>query len=132
MSDRNDPGVAVQRPWDARLAHRLVAPLRDSWVVPITDHGSSVGRTRRGRRLFIEELGWSNLAAPDGAPRTFWIIPTRLAGSARDRFGHLYDLGSDAVVTIAVFVAIGVNRGPSGRFWIFPLSMARSPAVRSH
>jgi len=34
MSDASDPGFPVQRPWDARLARRLVAPLRDTWVVP--------------------------------------------------------------------------------------------------
>jgi len=32
----------------------------------------------------------------------------RISGKG-SRFGHLYDLGSDAVVTIAVFVAIGVG-----------------------
>jgi len=34
MSDTNDPGFSVQRPWDARLARWLVAPLRHTWVVP--------------------------------------------------------------------------------------------------
>src|SRR6266403_5275272 len=56
--------------------------------------------------------GWSNVAALLLVLSNFLDHTdgelARVSGKG-SRFGHLYDLGSDAVVTIAVFVAIGVG-----------------------
>jgi archaetidylinositol phosphate synthase len=113
MSDRNDPGFQVQRPWDARLARWLVAPLRDSRVVPnhLTTVRLLVGLAAAA--AFIPgSYGWSNVAALLMVLSNFLDHTdgelARISGKG-SRFGHLYDLGSDAVVTIAVFVAIGVG-----------------------
>jgi len=113
MSDRNDPGFPIQRPWDARLARWLVAPLRDSWVAPnhLTTVRLLVGLAAAA--AFIPgSYGWSNVAALLMVLSNFLDHTdgelARISGKG-SRFGHLYDLGSDAVVTIAVFVAIGVG-----------------------
>ena len=113
MSDTNDPGLLAERPWDARLARRLVAPLRNSWVVPnhLTTIRLLVGLAAAA--AFIPgSYGWSNVAALLMVLSNFLDHTdgelARISGKS-SRFGHLYDLGSDAVVTIAVFVAIGVG-----------------------
>src|SRR5882757_7891671 len=82
---------SVSRPWDARLARRLVAPLIHSWVTP--------------NHLTTLRLG-GGLA--------------RMSGKT-SRIGHLYDLASDAAVTILLFIAIGVGlAGKPGVDLIFP------------
>jgi archaetidylinositol phosphate synthase len=118
-------GAPVQRPWDARLARWLITPLKDSWVVP--NHLTTV-------RLVV-----GLAAAAAFTPGTYgWSIGAslllvlsnfldhtdgelaRLSGKT-SRFGHLYDLASDAVVTILLFVAIGVGAGARpGNFEIPP------------
>jgi phosphatidylglycerophosphate synthase len=120
MSDRNDPGFPVRRPWDVRLARWLVAPLRDSWVVPnhLTTVRLLIGLAAAA--AFIPgRYGWSNAAALLMVLSNFLDHTdgelARISGKG-SRFGHLYDLGSDAVVTIAVFVAIGVGiEDPPGK-----------------
>jgi len=113
MSDTNDPGPPVQRPWDARLARWLVGPLRDSWVAPnhLTTVRLLVGLAAAAAFL-PGSYGWSNVAALLMVLSNFLDHTdgelARVSGKG-SRFGHLYDLGSDAVVTIAVFVAIGVG-----------------------
>src|SRR5882757_9014684 len=57
-------GPASARPWDARLARRLVTPLKDSWVTPnyLTTIRLFVGLAAAAS--FIPgTYGWSNLAA---------------------------------------------------------------------
>ena len=107
--------IALQRPWDARLARWLVTPLKDSWVTP--NHLTTV-------RLLIGlaaaaaftpgTYGWSNVAAlllvaSNFADHTDGEL-ARISGKT-SRMGHLYDLASDAAVTILVFIAIGVGVG---------------------
>jgi archaetidylinositol phosphate synthase len=113
MSDTKDPGFPPQRPWDARLARWLVAPLRDSWVVPnhLTTVRLLVGLAAAA--AFIPgSYGWSNAAALLMVLSNFLDHTdgelARMSGKS-SRLGHLYDLASDAVVTIVVFVAIGVG-----------------------
>jgi len=106
---------AVQRPWDARLARFLVTPLKDSWVTP--NHLTTV-------RLLIGiaaalcfthgTYGWSNLAAFLLALSNF-VDHTdgelaRISGKT-SRIGHLYDLASDAGVTILLFIGMGMGVG---------------------
>jgi len=108
-------GAAVQRPWDARFARWLIAPLEHTWVRP--NHLTTVrlGVGLAAAACFLPgTYMWSNLAA-------FLLVLSnfldhtdgelaRLTGKT-SRFGHLYDLASDAVVTILLFVAIGIGLG---------------------
>ncbi len=115
MSETNHSSFAVQRPWDARIARWLVTPLTHTWVVP--NHLTTV-------RLFVGlaaaaafipgTYGWSNAAAlllilSNFLDHTDGEL-ARMSGKT-SRFGHIYDLASDAVVTVLLFVAIGVGIG---------------------
>jgi archaetidylinositol phosphate synthase len=105
--------AVVQRPWDARLARRLVAPLQNTRITPnhLTTIRLAVGLAAAAAFL-PATYGWSNLAA------LFLILSNfldhtdgelaRISGKS-SRIGHLYDLASDAAVTILLFVAIGVG-----------------------
>jgi archaetidylinositol phosphate synthase len=101
--------------WDARLAHRLVAPLRDTWVTPnhLTTVRLAVGLL--GAAAFLPgTYGWANIAALLVVVSNFLDHAdgelARLGGKS-SRLGHLYDLASDALVTILTFIAIGVGVG---------------------
>jgi phosphatidylglycerophosphate synthase len=107
------PVPPAGRPWDARLARRLVTPLVHSWVTPnhLTTVRLGVGLSAAAAFL-PGSYGWSNFAA-------FLLILSnfldhtdgelaRLSGKT-SRIGHLYDLASDAAVTILLFIAIGVG-----------------------
>jgi phosphatidylglycerophosphate synthase len=104
---------AVQRPWDARLARRLVAPLIDSWVTPnhLTTLRLLVGLAAAAAFL-PGRYGWSNVAALLLVLSNFLDHTdgelARMSGKT-SRIGHIYDLASDAVVTILLFIAIGVG-----------------------
>ena len=110
-----DAPDAAARPWDARLANRLVTPLKDSWVTPnhLTTVRLIVGLAAAA--AFVPgTYGWSNLAALLLILSNF-IDHTdgelaRISGKS-SRIGHLYDIASDAVVTILLFVGIGVGAG---------------------
>jgi phosphatidylglycerophosphate synthase len=100
-------------PWDARLANRLVGPLKDSWVTPnhLTTVRLSMGIAAAA--AFIPgTYGWSNVAALLLVVSNFLDHTdgelARLSGRT-SRFGHVYDLVSDAAVTILLFIAIGVG-----------------------
>jgi archaetidylinositol phosphate synthase len=106
-------GPVVQRPWDARLAHRLVAPLKDSWVTPnhLTTLRLVVGLAAAAAFL-PGTYGWSNLAAlllilSNFLDHTDGEL-ARMSGKS-SRIGHVYDLVSDAAVTILLFIAIGAG-----------------------
>jgi phosphatidylglycerophosphate synthase len=107
----------AQRPWDARLARRLIAPLKGTWVTPnyLTSLRLLVGLAAAA--AFVPgTYGWSNLAALALVVSNFLDHTdgelARISGKST-RFGHLYDLASDAVVTILLFVAMGagIKRG---------------------
>jgi len=105
----------VQRPWDARLARRLVAPLKDSWVTPnhLTTVRLIVGLAAAAAFL-PGTFAWSNLAALLLIVSNFLDHTdgelARMSGKS-SRIGHIYDLASDALVTILLFVAMGVGVG---------------------
>src|SRR5450631_3771861 len=108
-------GNVVQRPWDARLARRLVAPLKDSWVTPnhLTSVRLAVGLAAAAA-FTRGTYGWSNLAAlllilSNFLDHTDGEL-ARISGKT-SRIGHLYDLTSDALITILLFIAIGVGVG---------------------
>ena len=107
------PVPPARRPWDARLARRLVEPLVHSWVTPnhLTTVRLGVGLAAAAA-LIPGRYGWSNIAAlllilSNFLDHTDGEL-ARLSGKT-SRIGHLYDLASDAVVTILLFVAIGVG-----------------------
>lgn len=108
-------GAGAQRPWDARLAHRLIIPLKDSWVTPnyLTTVRLCVGLAAAAAFL-PGTYGWSNLAALLLVLSNFLDHTdgelARLSGKS-SRFGHIYDLASDAAVTILLFVAMGAGIG---------------------
>jgi archaetidylinositol phosphate synthase len=108
-----DAANSVRRPWDARVARRLVAPLVNSWVTPnhLTTLRLLIGLA--GAAAFTPgSYGWSNIAAlllifSNFLDHTDGEL-ARLSGKS-SRFGHAYDLASDAAVTILLFIAIGVG-----------------------
>ncbi len=98
--------------WDARLARRLVTPLKNTRITP--NHLTTV-------RLLIG-LGGAACIAKSGFAWTnagaFLIVLSnfvdhtdgelaRISGKS-SRIGHFYDLASDALVTIALFVSLGL------------------------
>lgn len=109
------PVPRMQRPWDARLARWLVAPLGDTRVTPnhLTTVRLAVGLA--GALAFTSGTYlWCNLGAVLVVLSNFLDHAdgelARLSGKT-SRIGHLYDLASDAAVTILLFVAMGVGVG---------------------
>ena len=105
--------VAPARPWDARLARWLVTPLKDTRVTP--NHLTTVRLlTGLAGALFLArgEFGAINIGAALIVLSNF-IDHTdgelaRISGKS-SRLGHFYDLACDALVTVALFVCIGVG-----------------------
>jgi len=111
------PGVCAARPWDARLARSLVAPLASTRVTPnhLTTVRLAVGLA--GAAAFtVGTYGWVNIAALLVVLSNFLDHAdgelARISGKT-SRIGHVYDLASDAAVTILLFVAMGVGVGSS-------------------
>src|ERR1700760_4927990 len=108
-------GAAIPRPWDARLARKLVTPLKDSWVTPnyLTTVRLFVGLAAAAAFL-PGSYGWSNLAAVLLIVSNFLDHTdgelARISGKT-SRIGHIYDLASDALVTVLLFLAIGIGVG---------------------
>jgi phosphatidylglycerophosphate synthase len=107
------PVPPARRPWDARLARRLVTPLIHSWVTPNHLTTLRLGVGLAAAAAFIPgSYGWSNIAAlllilSNFLDHTDGEL-ARISGKT-SRIGHLYDLASDAAVTVLLFVAIGVG-----------------------
>lgn len=118
MSDNILASVpCATRPWDARLARCLVAPLAGTRVTPnhLTTVRLLVGLV--GAAAFMPgTYSWTNIAALLVVLSNFLDHAdgelARLTGKT-SRIGHLYDLASDAAITILLFVAMGVGIGTS-------------------
>ncbi|MBU9308507.1 CDP-alcohol phosphatidyltransferase family protein [Burkholderia multivorans] len=108
---RSEP--PLPRTWDARLARSLVRPLVDT---PVTPNHLTTVRLLIGLAgawcLAQGGFGWSNAGA-------FLIVLSnfvdhtdgelaRISGKS-SKIGHFYDLAADALVTIALFVSMGVG-----------------------
>jgi phosphatidylglycerophosphate synthase len=110
--------ASALRPWDARIARRLVTPLKDSWVTPnhLTTLRLAVGLCAVAAFVPGTYL-WSNIAALLLVSSNFLDHTdgelARISGKS-SRFGHLYDLASDAAVTVLTFVAIGIGVAARG------------------
>ncbi|MDF3834235.1 CDP-alcohol phosphatidyltransferase family protein [Cupriavidus basilensis] len=100
------------RTWDARLARALVRPLKHSWVTP--NHLTTL-------RLLIGLGGvaclmrggfaWTNYGAllivlSNFVDHTDGEL-ARISGKT-SKIGHFYDLASDALITVLLFVGMGV------------------------
>jgi archaetidylinositol phosphate synthase len=95
------------------MARTLVAPLKDSWVTPnhLTTLRLSVGLAAAA--AFVPgTYAWSNVAALLLVLSNFLDHAdgelARISGKI-SRIGHLYDIASDAAVTILTFIAMGVG-----------------------
>ncbi|MEH2279989.1 MAG: CDP-alcohol phosphatidyltransferase family protein [Nostoc sp.] len=99
------------KPWDAQLAYWLVRPLKDSWVNP--NHLTTV-RLVTGLAaavaLAVGDAIWVNIGAWLFALSNFLDHTdgelARLSGKT-SKWGHQYDLASDAIIHILLFVCIG-------------------------
>jgi len=114
------PRLAAPTQWDAKLARRLVLPLRDSFVTPNDLTTVRLATGLAAAVAFISgSYGWSNLGAlllvisnfVDHADGEL----ARISGKT-SRFGHLYDLACDTVVTVLLFVAMGFGVRARGGF----------------
>ena len=117
------------RPWDARLSARLVAPLKNTRVSPncLTTLRLIVGLAAAAA-LAKGTYPGSNAGALLMVVSNFLDHAdgelARLSGKS-SRFGHLYDLLSDALVTIILFVAMGtgMRARPGMPFDIPPIAL---------
>jgi phosphatidylglycerophosphate synthase len=126
---------ASPRPWDARLARWLVTPLKHSRVTPnhLTTLRVAVG-LGAAAAFTPGTYGCANLAAVLLVLSNFLDHTdgelARISGRG-SRLGHYYDLASDAVITVCLFIAIGVGVNASGNevsaTLQFPLKL--SPAL---
>ncbi|WP_445634254.1 CDP-alcohol phosphatidyltransferase [Nostoc sp. DSM 114161] len=97
--------------WDAQLAYWLVRPLKDSWVNP--NHLTTV-RLVTGLAaavaLAVGDSIWSNIGTIVFALSNFLDHTdgelARLSGKS-SKLGHQYDLFSDAIIHILLFMGIG-------------------------
>ncbi|CAB3729268.1 CDP-alcohol phosphatidyltransferase family protein [Paraburkholderia rhynchosiae] len=109
--------VPPPRTWDARLARRLVTPLVNTRVTP--NHLTTL-------RLLIGVAGalclarggfaWTNAGAVLIVLSNF-VDHTdgelaRIGGKS-SRIGHFYDLACDALVTVMLFIGMGIGAGAS-------------------
>jgi phosphatidylglycerophosphate synthase len=100
----------MTKPWDAQLAYWLVRPLKNSWVNP--NHLTTV-RLVTGLAAATALMAggkWVNIGAGLFVLSNFLDHTdgelARLSGKS-SKWGHQYDLASDAIVNILLFVGIG-------------------------
>ncbi|MEH1944478.1 MAG: CDP-alcohol phosphatidyltransferase family protein [Nostoc sp.] len=108
----------IAKPWDAQLAYWLVRPLKDSWVNPnhlttvrlVTGLASTVAMSTTGNAYAVGDAIWVNIGAGLFALSNFLDHTdgelARLSGKS-SKWGHQYDLVSDAIIHILLFVCIG-------------------------
>lgn len=104
---------APPRQWDARLARRLVMPLKDTSVTPnhLTTLRLLIGLAGAAA-LAAGGYGWANVGAllivlSNFVDHTDGEL-ARISGKS-SRLGHFYDLATDALVTIGLFVGMGLG-----------------------
>ncbi|MGI9026616.1 MAG: CDP-alcohol phosphatidyltransferase family protein, partial [Burkholderiaceae bacterium] len=107
------PAPALPRTWDARLAQRLVTPLKDTWVTPnhLTTLRLMIGLVGAGC-LARGGFGWANAGA-------FLIVLSNFVDHADGELarisgkssltGHIYDLAGDALITVLLFTCMGAG-----------------------
>ena len=122
------------KPWDARIASLLIRPLRDT---PVTPNHLTTVRLMTGiaaAAAFASGV-WPNLAAilfalSNLLDHTDGELARLTAKSSRA--GHLYDLASDAIVHVTLFVSIGIGLWNTGAgAWALPAGVIAGVAVAS-
>ena len=103
--------AASHKPYDARLAAWLVAPLIDSRVTP--NHLTFVRFVVGAAGAVLFALGAHPNAAAMLVVASNCLDHTdgelaRMSGKT-SRFGHYFDLASDALVTVGMFVGMGLG-----------------------
>ena len=119
--------VPVPRTWDARLARRLVSPLKDTRVTPnhLTTFRLLIGLA--GAACLAQgRFGWVNAGAflmvlSNFVDHTDGEL-ARISGRS-SKIGHFYDLASDAVITVLLFVCMGAGLAVQGQ------ELAASPTL---
>lgn len=114
--------AAVARPLDARLARALVRPLEGTAATPnhlttvrlVLGLASALCLAHGG--LAVANIGAFIFAFSNFVDHTDGEL-ARLSG-ASSRFGHLYDLGCDALIHTLLFAALGygLHGGPLGNW----------------
>lgn len=105
--------VPTPRTWDARLARRLVMPLKDTRVAPNHLTTLRLATGLGGAACLAQgDFTWTNAGALLIVLSNF-IDHTdgelaRISGKS-SKFGHFYDLASDALVTVALFLSMGIG-----------------------
>ena len=113
------PHLTAPSRWDAKLARHLVLPLSNGRVTPNDLTTVRLATGLAAAAAFIPgTYVWSNIAALLLVVSNFLDHAdgelARISGKT-SRFGHFYDLACDAVVTVLLFVAMGVGvRARSG------------------
>lgn len=126
--------VNNDKPWDARFAYILIYPLRDSRISP--DHLTCL-RLLVGIMASIAfaqgGFSWTNIGAACFIVSNFLDHAdgelARLTGKM-SKHGHYFDLASDAIVNIILFVGIGVGLTQSSLgLWALPMGMIAGISV---
>ena len=122
------------KPWDARIAYALVHPLRDTMITPnhITTLRLLVG-VSAAVAFAVGRPAWSNFAA------VLYVLGcildhadgelARFSGKT-STWGHYYDLFSDSLSQILVFVGIGYGLRESVLgSWAMPMGIVAGLSV---
>jgi phosphatidylglycerophosphate synthase len=122
FAQASKPVPGLPRQWDARLARRLVTPLRSTRVTP--NHLTSIRlATGLAGALAFAHGGylWGNIGALLVVLSNFLDHTdgelARISGKS-SRLGHVYDLLADALVTVALFVGIGLGLASTTSSWL--------------
>jgi len=124
----NSKLIKNDKPWDARLAYQLIYPLQNSWVTP--NHLTCL-------RLLFGILAavsfssgsyfWTNIGACCFVISNFLDHAdgelARLTGNM-SKYGHYFDLTSDAIVNTILFIGIGIGLIQSSLgWWALPMGI---------
>jgi phosphatidylglycerophosphate synthase len=104
--------IAIDPPWDQRLARAVVRPLSATPVTPnqITTFSLAIGLLAA---LLYAQGGWAVHLGAACFVLSFWLDHAdgelaRMTGRTSP-FGHYYDLAAGGVVLIALFVGMGIG-----------------------
>ncbi len=120
------------KPWDARFALWMVRPLSGTWVTPnhlptlrLVVGLAAIAAFATGG---LAALGALLFAASNLLDHTDGEL-ARLTGKM-SRTGHIYDLASDALLHVLLFIsiAIGLMRSGAGA-WVLPAGIVAGAAV---
>lgn len=122
------------KPWDARLAYRLIYPLRNSSLAP--NHFTFlrlVFGVLACAGLSVGNYFWANIGAACFVLSNFLDHTdgefARLTGKTT-RFGHYLDIASDAIVNILLFIGIGIGlRASNLDIYSIPMGIVSGIAV---